>query len=134
MPGAFAGNHERLPPAGEPRRIAGARCRPGPFSEQHLAADSLTRDSWKKGCWKCSIALTFNMTSATTILASPTTRPSAAHIVELDGLRGIAALMVIFYHAFFWSMGGNWHSVAKLIASVTQFGWTGVDLFFVLSG
>ncbi|WP_433974545.1 acyltransferase family protein [Tunturiibacter lichenicola] len=41
----------------------------------------------------------------------------AKRIVQLDGLRGIAVLMVFFSHAF-----------------RSQLLWTGVDLFFVLSG
>lgn len=57
------------------------------------------------------------------------------HIPELDGLRGIAALAVVIYHLFFWSMGlDNWSFFPRLVAAVTQFGWLGVDLFFVLSG
>ncbi|MEO5501823.1 MAG: acyltransferase [Ginsengibacter sp.] len=44
------------------------------------------------------------------------------YIPELDGLRGIAILLVITFHYF----------SDKL--SVFSIGWTGVDLFFVLSG
>jgi len=42
------------------------------------------------------------------------------HVPALDGVRGIAILMVMAFHI--------WPS------SVTSFGWAGVDLFFVLSG
>ena len=44
------------------------------------------------------------------------------YIPELDGLRGIAILLVITWHYF----GG--------IFAIFSIGWTGVDLFFVLSG
>jgi peptidoglycan/LPS O-acetylase OafA/YrhL len=52
----------------------------------------------------------------------------------LDGLRGLAILAVFFYH---YAKGTGIHSdslVLKVMSGVTQFGWAGVDLFFVLSG
>ena len=55
---------------------------------------------------------------------------------ELDALRGIAVLMVVFYHGFFWSNGdGAWTPLPmRLLLAATRVGWLGVDLFFVLSG
>lgn len=44
------------------------------------------------------------------------------YIPELDGLRGIAILLVITFHYF------------SDLLTVFSFGWSGVDLFFVLSG
>jgi peptidoglycan/LPS O-acetylase OafA/YrhL len=52
---------------------------------------------------------------------------AAARQPELDGLRAVAILLVLFHHAL----------VGVPIAAVRQitgFGWVGVDLFFVLSG
>ena len=54
------------------------------------------------------------------------------HIPALDGIRGFAALMVFFVH-----YGGGQKSSylgIRLIAKGLVFGWTGVSLFFVLSG
>ncbi len=52
-----------------------------------------------------------------------------ARIPALDGVRGLAALMVLFCHFWFWDVwkGRWWYEVAHS-------GWLGVDLFFVLSG
>ena len=50
----------------------------------------------------------------------------------LDGLRGVAILLVLMFH-FGWAKPPVGHP-AKLLVFLTNFGWTGVDLFFVLSG
>jgi peptidoglycan/LPS O-acetylase OafA/YrhL len=52
---------------------------------------------------------------------------SRKHIESLDGLRGIAVLLVFFFHY----LPRNPHSPLSWLASI---GWSGVDLFFVLSG
>jgi len=59
--------------------------------------------------------------------------PVRNRIPELDGLRGIAVLMVIAYHylAPFRATATGWFR-GVLLAS--QVGWLGVNLFFVLSG
>lgn len=50
------------------------------------------------------------------------------HISQLDGLRGLAILLVLIYH-----LAADIPFNIILIAPV-YFGWSGVDLFFVLSG
>jgi len=57
------------------------------------------------------------------------------HMPELDSLRGIAILAVLFYHGFAWSYGRNAVAgIPKLFIYATVPGWMGVNLFFVLSG
>jgi peptidoglycan/LPS O-acetylase OafA/YrhL len=61
------------------------------------------------------------------------TKNKLNHIVELDGLRGFAVLIVMFYHFMHVPM----NSVNSFDRSFENFflcGWIGVDLFFVLSG
>jgi peptidoglycan/LPS O-acetylase OafA/YrhL len=50
-----------------------------------------------------------------------------AYIPELDGLRGLAVLAVVFYHCH-PRLEGTW------IYGASLWGWAGVNLFFVLSG
>lgn len=53
------------------------------------------------------------------------------HIPELDGIRAIAALMVMFFHLPMPTADVPWLGPIK---AATVFGQSGVDLFFVLSG
>ena len=54
---------------------------------------------------------------------------------ELDSLRGVAILLVLFYHGFGYDYGVQGLSgIARGFVAATLTGWTGVDLFFVLSG
>lgn len=54
-------------------------------------------------------------------MAHPSATPSVQRrILELDGVRGLAAILVVLFHAF--------------PRSIFFWGWSGVDLFFVLSG
>ncbi|MBS2011911.1 MAG: acyltransferase [Deltaproteobacteria bacterium] len=65
----------------------------------------------------------------------------ARAIPTLDGMRGIAVLLVLAFH-FAWTFPGDDRSKAitaidKIAVHMHDFlwsGWTGVDLFFVLSG
>ena len=56
------------------------------------------------------------------------------HIDELDGLRGIAVLMVLAWHYLGATIDPTLALWAKAIARTLILGRTGVDLFFVLSG
>ncbi|WP_223758403.1 acyltransferase [Myxococcus sp. RHSTA-1-4] len=50
-----------------------------------------------------------------------------AHLPALDGLRGVAVLLVIAYHSLTGLRSAS-------LGTLFQVGWAGVDLFFVLSG
>ena len=54
----------------------------------------------------------------------------------LDLLRGAAILAVVFFHGFAYSAPlFPWHNrLAGALFNLTSFGWTGVNLFFTLSG
>ena len=54
---------------------------------------------------------------------------------ELDTVRGIAILLVVFFHGFGFEFGTTGLSgLPKLFVLATLPGWMGVNLFFVLSG
>jgi len=54
---------------------------------------------------------------------------------ELDTLRGLAILLVLFFHGFGFQFGtANLPRLAHLFVVATMPGWIGVNLFFVLSG
>ena len=60
-----------------------------------------------------------------------TRRQDAGSIPALDGLRGIAIILVMLHHFTYYRPTSG---IDGLIASVLFLGWSGVDLFFVLSG
>jgi peptidoglycan/LPS O-acetylase OafA/YrhL len=66
------------------------------------------------------------------------TRRSIGSIPALDGLRAIAALLIIVFHCHVIPRlihGGSGQSHSEgLTASLLDYGWVGVDIFFVLSG
>jgi peptidoglycan/LPS O-acetylase OafA/YrhL len=57
---------------------------------------------------------------------------------ELDTLRGVAILAVVFYHGFSQcdatGLPGILPGIVRAFFAATRFGWLGVNLFFVLSG
>ena len=55
----------------------------------------------------------------------------SGHIGALDGIRGLGVILVLFYH--YGSSAGAF-GLDNPILRLTGIGWSGVDLFFVLSG
>jgi peptidoglycan/LPS O-acetylase OafA/YrhL len=51
---------------------------------------------------------------------------------SLDGLRGLAILLVVLYHATLFGEANA--SGSRWFVALPKIGWSGVDLFFVLSG
>ncbi|MBI3408483.1 MAG: acyltransferase [Planctomycetes bacterium] len=62
-------------------------------------------------------------------------RARARYIPALDGVRGIAIILVIMCHVN-WAFGGPFMPgrINGPVATMFGWGWIGVDLFFVLSG
>jgi len=62
------------------------------------------------------------------------------HVPGLDGIRGIAVTLVLLYHFFIYrrtyaAADPSWlRPFAVLFNNGSSVGWTGVELFFVLSG
>ena len=66
---------------------------------------------------------------------TPDSSTTGKHIPALDGIRGLAILLVFAIH-FLWSgndIGGH-NPILWLGLKIKLMGWVGVDLFFVLSG
>lgn len=70
------------------------------------------------------------MAGSTAALELPVRPKSGEVIPELDGVRGIAILLVLLYH--FRGRPPAW--IPFVISGPMSLGWSGVDLFFVLSG
>ncbi len=59
-------------------------------------------------------------------------RAEAARNPRLDGVRGLAILLVMLYHTTHYGLARGPFEVALTV--IPSLGWSGVDLFFVLSG
>jgi len=58
----------------------------------------------------------------------------AERVPELDGMRGLAILMVLFYHIIRLNPVKVSQPFFAHILRLSEMGWAGVDVFFVLSG
>jgi peptidoglycan/LPS O-acetylase OafA/YrhL len=63
----------------------------------------------------------------------PSPISSSVRIPALDGLRGIAILLVLLWHSIF-HVSFNHHPLMNRLVGIGSLSWSGVDLFFVLSG
>jgi len=60
---------------------------------------------------------------------------SREYLPALDGIRGIAIILVMLYHFTIpFQLSEHLNIIDGLLAAFLQIGWVGVDLFFVLSG
>jgi peptidoglycan/LPS O-acetylase OafA/YrhL len=60
--------------------------------------------------------------------------PKEPRIPELDGIRGVAVLVVVLFHYTIIGPGAPLNTMLYWGRAVFRLGWSGVDLFFVLSG
>lgn len=55
-------------------------------------------------------------------------------ILQLDGVRGVAIILVLIWHCFACQVVAEPKSILQYCIYTTSLTWSGVDLFFVLSG
>lgn len=66
--------------------------------------------------------------------SQPQARRQTARVPELDGVRGVAILFVIYYHYFHQRISVEVGTPIAFFKALTASTWSGIDLFFVLSG
>lgn len=69
-----------------------------------------------------------------TIVKPPDTSTTGKHIAALDGVRGVAILMVLMLHMLWANTNPEGGIVVRFFARAISAGGLGVDLFFALSG
>src|SRR5436305_14556574 len=65
-----------------------------------------------------------------TISAVPSTH-AEKRLPRLDAVRGVAILLVMLFHFTWYDID---HAYGWIASAIPKAGWTGVNLFFVLSG
>ena len=83
---------------------------------------------------QAALKYVFGFRGETIEAARPLAGTAQRRIAELDGLRGVAILLVITFHYVNNQLINSTHPVGKALSALTSFGWVGVDLFFILSG
>src|SRR5580704_17224190 len=68
------------------------------------------------------------------VKATPLPLELTRRIPELDGLRGIAILLVLMFHYCQNILNPQVGFVPRFLDAALRLSWSGVDLFFVLSG
>src|SRR5262245_23786679 len=58
--------------------------------------------------------------------------PSGTRVDALDGLRAVAILLILLWH--FTPNHNSNQGLRSIVFKIADIGWSGVDLFFVLSG
>jgi peptidoglycan/LPS O-acetylase OafA/YrhL len=76
-------------------------------------------------------------TTQAAVAPAPSTRGRRGHrLYALDVLRFVAAFSVVIYH--YTARGRGWHTPVRqlfpLVHVASQYGWLGVELFFLISG
>jgi peptidoglycan/LPS O-acetylase OafA/YrhL len=84
-----------------------------------------------------SAAHTTDSTTQAAVAPAPAARSRRGHrLYALDVLRFVAAFSVVIYH--YTARGRGWHTPVRqlfpMVHVVSQYGWLGVELFFLISG
>jgi peptidoglycan/LPS O-acetylase OafA/YrhL len=67
------------------------------------------------------------------LTSSAIDRPAEKHILALDGIRGLAILLVLYHHLF-WSNPNSGNRFFDFLNAIRASAFIGVNLFFALSG
>ncbi len=80
------------------------------------------------------MSLSTSLPETSSLTAPKADLPSGRRIPVLDGIRGIAVLMVMAFHFCTYSVTTGSILWERVYSTTAGMGWAGVDLFFVLSG
>src|SRR4029077_17408813 len=67
------------------------------------------------------------------LVSSGINRSADNHIIALDGIRGLAILLVLYHHLF-WSNPVSGNRIFDFLNEIRASSFVGVNIFFALSG